>query len=135
MRIKLASFLLALAICLGGSAAQAQKLSGAATIALKSGETVELGELYWVVNCRSLLKTTPEVEMLDGPPQITASIKDAMVLPRWHGCAKKVSGGMLSITAKEIDDPSFTRLTLRVLYKTKDGDRKRSHIVNLQLIP
>jgi hypothetical protein len=82
-----------------------------------------------------LLKSTPEVEVLDGPPQVSATIREAMVLPRRQGCARKVSGGMLSITAKEIDDPSFTHLTLRVSYKTKDGDRKFSHVLNLQLIP
>jgi hypothetical protein len=128
---------LAFAICLGASATQAQvmQLAGAGTIALKSGETIELGKIYWVANCRSMLKSTPEVEVLDGPPQVSATIKDAMVLPRRQHCAKPVAGGLLSITAKEIDDPSFTRITLRVLYKTKDGDRKYSHVFNLQLVP
>jgi hypothetical protein len=58
-----------------------------------------------------------------------------MVLPRGQSCSKKVSGGVLAITAKEIEDPSFTRLTIRVNYKTKDGDRKYGHVFNLQLVP
>ena len=129
--------LLASAICFGAGTAQAQymKLVGAATVAIKSGETLDLGEIYWVLNCRSLLKATPEVEVLDGPPQVSVNIREAMVLPRFQNCPNKVAGGMLSITAKEIDDPSFTRLTLRVLYRTKDGDRKYSRVVNLQLVP
>lgn len=137
MKIKPVLFVAALAVCFGGSAAQAQymKLANAGTIALKSGETLDLGQLYWVTNCRSNLTATPEVEILEGPPQVSATVKETMVLPRRQGCAKKIAGGMLSITAKEIDDPSFTHLTLRVLYKTKDGNRKWSHIVNLQLIP
>ncbi len=111
------------------------KLQGAGTIALKSGETLDLGRLYWVTNCRSVLTATPQVEILEGPPQVLAAVKEDMILPRREGCAKKVSGGMLTLTAKEIDDPSFTHLTLRVLYKTKDGERKYSHVVNLQLLP
>lgn len=130
-------YIFSLAVCFGGGAAQAQymKLAGAGTVALKSGETLDLGQLYWVTNCRSMLTATPQVEILEGPPQVSVAVKEEMILPRRQGCAKKVSGGMLSITAKEIDDPSFTHLTLRVLYKTKDGQRKWSHVVNLQLIP
>jgi hypothetical protein len=139
MQQKLAAvrFAFALAACFGGGAAQAQymKLSNAGTIALKSGETLDLGEVYWVVNCRSMLKETPQVEILDGPPQVSVNIKEKMILPRRQGCAKKVSGGMLTITAKEIDDPSFTHLTLRFSYKSKDGERKSGHVVNLQLLP
>jgi hypothetical protein len=115
--------------------AQFRNLIGANTVAIKNGETLELGEIYWVSHCRSLLKETPTVEVLEGPPQVSATIKEAMVLPRGQSCAKKVNGGMLTLSAKDVDDPSFTRLTLRILYKTRDGDRKYSHIVNLQLVP
>jgi hypothetical protein len=129
--------LLGLSICLTIDCAQAQfrKLIGASTIALKSGETLDVGEIYWVTHCRSLLKETPTVEVIDGPPQLSAAIREAMVLPRVQGCPKKVSGGILSVSAKDVDDPSFTHLTLRILYKTKDGDRKYSHVLNLQLLP
>ena len=37
--------------------------------------------------------------------------------------------------AKDIEDPSYTNLTLRITYKTRDGDRKFSHVLNLSLIP
>ena len=119
----------------GNAHAQFRKLIGASTVAIKNGETLELGEIYWVSHCRSLLKETPTVEILDGPPQVSVAIKEAMVLPRGQSCPKKVDGGMLTLSAKDIDDPSFTRLTLRILYKTRDGDRKYSQIFNLQLVP
>jgi hypothetical protein len=130
-------FMLTLASCLGGTGAQAQfaRLHGAGTIALKSGETIELGQAYWVVNCRTYLNAPPDVEVLDGPPEISVSVKETMVLPRREGCTKRVAGGTVSITAKEIEDPSYTRLTLRFSYKTKDGIRKSSSVVNLQLLP
>jgi hypothetical protein len=136
-KVWLAAFLMGLSFCLTAGSAHAQfmKLVGASTVAIKSGESIDLGEVYWVVNCRSLLKETPTVEILDGPPQLSASIKEAMVLPRTQGCSKKVSGGMLVVSAKDVEDPSFTRLTLRILYKTRDGDRKYSRVFNLQLLP
>lgn len=127
----------AVACCLAGGPAQAQfmALVGAGTIALKSNETIDLGKIFYVSHCRSMLTSAPEVEVLDGPAEISAAIKEEMVLPRLQGCSKKVKGGILSISAKDISDPSYTRLTLRVLYKTKDGDRKWSRVFNLQLIP
>jgi hypothetical protein len=39
------------------------------------------------------------------------------------------------ITAKEIEDPSYTSLTVRITFKTKDGERKYSQVYNLQLLP
>ena len=119
----------------GSASAQYRHLVSAGTIALKSGESIEIGNVYWVSHCRSLLKSTPEVEVLEGPPQVTVSVKEAMVLPRAQSCAKKVPGGILVITAKEIDDPSYTHLSVRVNYKTKDGDRKFGHVFNLHLVP
>jgi hypothetical protein len=115
--------------------AQAQTIWGSHTLALKSGETIELGQLYWVVGCRSLLTGTPEAEVLQGPPQVSVTVKQEMVFPRVQQCASRVPGGKLMITAKEIEDPSHTNLTVRITYKTKDGDRKLSHVYNLRLLP
>jgi hypothetical protein len=109
--------------------------SGAQTIALKSGESTELGEVYWISNCRSLLKSTPKAELLEGPAELTVAVTEAMVLPRYQNCAKKVPGGKLTVSAKEISDPSISRITVRVTYPTKDGDRQRSQIFNLSLLP
>jgi len=39
------------------------------------------------------------------------------------------------ITAKEIEDPSYTNLTVRITYKTKDGDRQTGHVYNVSLFP
>jgi len=128
----------ALSLSMSNLSAHAQgvmRLGNAATIALKSGESVEVGNLYWVTGCRSILKSPPEVEIVDGPSQVAASVKEAMVLPRWQNCSSRVSGGTLVLTAKDIEDPSFSTLTVRVTYKTRDGDRKFSEILNLQLLP
>ena len=50
-------------------------------------------------------------------------------------CASRVPGGKLMITAREIEDPSYTNLTVRITFKTKDGERKYSHVYNLHLLP
>jgi hypothetical protein len=108
---------------------------GAPTIALKSGESTEVGNLYWVENCKSMLTATPEVEILDGPPGVTASVKEAMVLARLQKCARPVKGGKLIISADNIEESSISTLTVRVTYNTRDGDRKRSQVFNLELFP
>ena len=142
MRIKSNAFLavwcMILALLLGTASARAQgvmSLANTATIALKSGESTEVGKLYFVEGCRSTLKSPPEVEILDGPLQVSAEVKEATVLPRVQNCSKPVQGGILVLSAKEIEDPSFSRLTVRVIYKTREGDRKFSAVFNLQLLP
>jgi hypothetical protein len=47
-----------------------------------------------------------------------------------------VPGGTIVLTAdKEIDDPSTTRLTLRIKYQGKDGNRQSSVVYDLALFP
>jgi hypothetical protein len=122
---------------LGGAGAQAQTMAvtGSATIALKSGESAELGNVYYISNCKSILTSTPEVEIIDGPPGVTASIREDMVMARAQKCAAPVKGGKLFVAAKDIQDQSFSNLTLRITYKTRDGERKLSQIFNLELFP
>jgi hypothetical protein len=113
-----------------GTGAQAQ-----VRIALKSGESAEVMTLYYISHCKSVLKSVPEVEVLDGPPGVTVSVKEDMVLPRAQNCASRVKGGMLVITATNIEDPSSSVLTVRITYRTRDGDRKLSHVFNVSLFP
>jgi len=104
-------------------------------IALKSGESTELGLVYFVSNCASIMLGDPEVEVVEGPPELTLSFKSGMVIPRAQKCAKPVRGGTLILTAKDIDEPKQATLTYRVKYKTKDGDRQRSGVYNVSLFP
>jgi hypothetical protein len=126
---------LGIAGILGSAGAQAQTVNG--SLALKSGESIEVTSLGWVANCRSILKSVPEVEILDGPPGVTAFVKEAKIIPRVIGqnCANPVQGGILMITAKDIEDVSDTRITMRVTFRTRDGDQKRSYVYNLSLFP
>jgi hypothetical protein len=116
--------------------AQAQSWQmNAQSYALKSGESVELMDLYWVTNCQSLLTSPPEVTVLDGPPGVTAVATEAMVTPRFQQCAKPVKGAKLKLNADKIEDLSNTMMTLRVKYQTKDGERDRSLTLSLALFP
>lgn len=104
------SIVFRLTLCLGiigllvGAQAHAQTITGSPSVALKSGESIEVGDVYFISNCRSLLKSPPEVEILDGPQTVTAVIKEAMVIPRRWRCANQVPGGKLILTAKSIED-------------------------------
>src|SRR5262249_27967715 len=102
-------------------------------IALKSGESVELSLVYSIRNCRSIMVGNPDVEVLEGPEEITLAIKPGMVLPRAQNCAKSVPGGTLVATAKAVTERKDAKLTYRVKYKTKEGDRQVSVIYNVSL--
>jgi hypothetical protein len=126
---------LGVAVIAGCAGAYAQTITNSPSLALRSGETAELGQLYWVVNCRSVLKSTPEAEILDGPPGVSVAVKAAMVTPRVQRCANSVPGGMLVITVGNIEDHSYTTLTIRTTFRGREGVRTTSHIYNLSLFP
>ena len=136
LRTKAALLWLLLLLLVGGGA-QAQSIQFTVKeIALKNGDSTELGDVYFInTNCKSVLKSTPEVEILDGPPGVTAVINAAKVVPHGYSCAKPVSGGKLVITAKDVQNYSYTRMVIRVRYKTLDGDRERSENINIALFP
>ncbi|MBX9776409.1 MAG: hypothetical protein K2Y71_18680 [Xanthobacteraceae bacterium] len=104
-------------------------------IILKSGETVELHTVYWVSNCRSIMIGLPEIEVLEGQEHVSLSMKKDMVLPRRQECPNKVPGGVLTATAKNIEKPMEGKLTYRLKYKIKDGDRPRGYSFGLSLFP
>jgi len=104
-------------------------------IAVKNGESVDLGTVYWVANCHSIMIGLPEIEMLEGPPGVALSVREEPVLPRRQGCAAKVPGGTVVLTAKDVTERSDTKLTFRVKYKIKDGPRQTSQSYMISLFP
>ena len=104
-------------------------------IALKSGESVEVGPVYYVSNCRSIMVGLPQIEILEGPQQVTLSIKEGTVLPRRQNCANRVPGGILVATAKDVLQPIESKITFRLKFNTKDGDRQTGHVYLLSLFP
>jgi hypothetical protein len=124
------SFCLGSALFLIGTGVHAQT-----RISLKSGESVELMLVYWIVNCASIAVGNPEIEVLEGPEELTLEIKKGNVIPRAQNCAKPVPGGTLIAVAKEIKERKDAKLTYRIKFKTKQGDRQQSGTYNLSLFP
>jgi hypothetical protein len=104
-------------------------------IAVKNGESIDLGTVYYVNNCRSIMVGLPDIEVLEGPTSVAISIREEPVLPRRQGCAAKVPGGTLVLTAKDVSEPAEAKLTYRVNYKTKDGPRQTSQAFMVALFP
>jgi hypothetical protein len=135
-KVLLAVLNLGAALLAGTSFATAQTPGPQESITLKSGETIELGNVFWVVNCRSLLTGPPVAEVLEGPPEVTATVRAQNVIPRKMNCANEVSGGRLLVTApKEIKERTQGILTIRLKYPTKDGERQASRQLNVTLFP
>ncbi len=121
----------AIAVALAGASAH-----GAEAIALKSGETAEIGNVFWIASCRSLLKGAMTVEVLEGPSDVTASIREQKIVPHKYNCPKPVEVGVLLLTApKEIKTRLQAKVTLRVKYPTVDGERQNSRDIDLTLVP
>ena len=77
----------------------------------------------------------PEIEVLEGPVGITLSVRGEPVQPRAAGCAKKVPGGTVLLTADGIAGKAESKLTYRVNYKTKDGPRQEARVYIVSLFP
>lgn len=137
MRVRSVPLLAALSFVVAGavSSGEGRAEGRVERVALKAGESVELHTVYWVSNCRSIMIGLPEVEILEGPPGVTLNIKEGKVLPRRQGCVNPVPGGTLVATAQSIEKPLDTKITYRLKYKTKDGDRPRGYVFRLSLFP
>ncbi|MGO9484722.1 MAG: hypothetical protein ACLPX9_09095 [Rhodomicrobium sp.] len=129
------SLLLAGLIVAAHQEAAAQITPNLPSLSLKSGETVEVMDLWFSVNCKSQLKSTPIAEIMEGPSEVTVDVKEAMVVPRQQNCSKPVKGAKLFVSAKDIADYSTSKLTIRITYDTKDGERKLSQSYNVALFP
>jgi hypothetical protein len=118
-----------------GSYSPANAQDALRRIAVKNGESVDLNSVYYVSNCRLIMIGMPDIEVLEGPTGVALSIREEPVLPRRQGCAAKVAGGTLVLTAKDVTEPAEAKLTYRLNYKTKDGPRQTSGALMVSLFP
>ena len=109
--------------------------ASAQAVSLKNGETAQLGQVYWVANCKSLLKSFAGVDILEGPPGVSLSIKKDLVYARRQNCPEKVPGGYVVATAKGVKASVSGTLNYRVRYNTVDGPKQSSHSVKINLYP
>ena len=141
MRLRLNSIitlaLFALASFLANGIANAQTIQASVrNIVLKNGETTEFGDL-WLISrdCKSLMMSTPEVEVVDGPPGVLVEVRPAKVVPRSVSCANPIAGGKLFMAAKGVEEYSNSTMVLRITYKTRGGDRQFAQHVKVTLFP
>lgn len=105
------------------------------SIAIKNGESVDLMPVFGEKNCRSILTETPTVEVLEGPPEVKVTVREEMVAPRRASCKDKIKGGVVVVTANDVKARTEGKLTFRVKYKGKDGDRQTAHTYTVTLFP
>jgi hypothetical protein len=141
MRLRLNSIIalgsFALASFLANGIANAQTIQASVrNIVLKNGETTEFGDL-WLISrdCKSLMMSTPEVEVVDGPPGVIVEVRPAKVVPRSASCANPIAGGKLFMAAKGVEEYSNSTMILRITYKTRSGDRQFAKHVKVTLFP
>ncbi len=140
MHVRLDSIVGVLSFCLAlvaGTAAEAQTIHvSVEEIALRNGERIEFGDVYFVrADCSSLLTSEPEVEVMEGPPGVAVAIERAMVVPFAQNCEKSVLGGKILISARNIEFYSYSRMVLRITYRTPGGNFQRSQNINVTLFP
>lgn len=121
--------------CCLGIPLEANAQSTPQRLAIKNGESIDIGLVFFVLACRSIMIGLPEVEILEGPPQAALTIREEPVLPRRFGCATKVAGGTLVLTVNGVTEKTEASLTYRLKYKTKDGPRQTSHTYIVSLFP
>jgi len=105
-------------------------------IALKSGESTELRKFYFVDgHCRSLMIGTPVLDVLEGPEEVTVTLKEDPVVPSKSKCTNRVPGGAVIATAKEVKAKKEAKLTIRLKFKTRIGERQSSSSYAVSLFP
>jgi len=122
----------ALATFVSPNIAHAQQ---APRIVLKSGESANLLNVFNIVNLRSVAIGSPEVEILEGPSEISLAIAKQQIIPRAYNCANPVPGGKVVATARNVDVPKEGKLTFRVKYKGRTGDRQWGYVYIVSLFP
>jgi hypothetical protein len=137
MRIFRGSFVVMLgsiaAVFLNVADAQAQQTLQ--RITLKSGESAELRNFFYIINCQSVMIGSPQLDVLEGPEEVSVSLKEHTLLPRTQNCAKPVPGGSVVATAKDVTDRKDVKLTIRLKFNTKVGERQDSSTYLVSLFP
>ena len=135
MRIQISSgFALAcLALASSAGPSGAQGVKALRHVALKSGESAELRNFYFVQHCRSVMIGTPALDVLQGPEEVTVALKEGDKIP--SKCTNRVPGGTVIATAKEVKTTKEAKLTIRLKFNTKVGERQSVSSFLVSLFP
>lgn len=131
MKIHYRKFIVAAALALVSVAAFAQTRE----VSLRPGESTDLHSVYWVSNCKSVLRKFAGIDVLEGSPGIQLSIREEMVTARRQNCPEKVLGGTVVLTAGSQLEKGVATIKYRVNYDTEDGRKQSNHAVQVSLYP
>jgi len=108
-------------------------------ISIKSNESADLGPVYWLerVHCGSQLIDFAGVDLLEGPPGITLSIRKQDVIAVNNGpcTGAKLPGGVVIATVKEVPEKASVVIKYRVRYNTSYGVQQSNHTRQINLYP
>jgi hypothetical protein len=106
-------------------------------ISLKGGESVELRNYSFVTgnNCLSIMVGKPTLDVLEGPEELSFTLKEGPVTRRDRECPRPVPGGRVVATAREIQQAKEAKLTIRLNYMTKNGPRQSTSAYLVSLFP
>lgn len=116
-------------------AAIAPALAQDGTLKAKSGDTIDLLPVFRQINCRGTLMATPEVEVLQAPPELKLTIRDEMIEVTGSKCPAKVKGAVVAVTIGAIAQPMQGRMIFRVKYKGKFRESQTGHAYDYTLSP
>lgn len=105
------------------------------TIEVRSGASVDLGPVYWILDCKSKLVRFGAIDIVNGPPGITLTIREEQVYARRQNCRDKVPGGTVVLSATGVESKESGTLEYRVHYDTEDGHRESFHTRNIVVYP
>jgi hypothetical protein len=110
---------------------------GPPEISVKSGESADLGEVYWINGaCLSILKAFLGVEILEGPAGVSLKIREEDIHPARAQCANStVRGGVVVATVGNVTEKTTATLHYRVRYSVPDGEKQTTHTRVLNLNP
>lgn len=111
------------------------RLSSSPRYSIKSNEEISLFGVYWIAHCKSILKSFAGIDKLEGPSDISLSLKPGKVYARRQGCPKPVRGATVFIKAGKIKSHTQAKLVFRVRYNTKHGRKQSTHTVTIGMYP
>ena len=82
------------------------------------------------------MKGPVTAEILVGPPQLSLSLKEAMIPPRSSpNCKELVSGAILSLTANGVTEPFTGAVVVRWRFERFTGTWHAGRTVTLTMLP
>ncbi|HEX2114967.1 MAG TPA: hypothetical protein VHM01_11235 [Alphaproteobacteria bacterium] len=104
-------------------------------ISIRNGESVDLGAVYWQYRCESIFLRFYGIDLLEGPPGLSLSIRPGRVWAQRQNCPRPLDGGTVVLTAKDVKERFEGTIHYRVRYDTKDGDKQSTHSRKIVVFP